>query len=89
MSQARIAHWETGRGNPAWESRALRQALASALELDINEMMASLGFVDADEETSQEARRAAYIIDRLPEPERSIALDFLELLDKKVRSKSS
>ena len=42
-SYARVGHWETGRNKPPLHNKEFRTALAIALEMDVNEMMAALG----------------------------------------------
>lgn len=81
-SAARVGHWETGRNKPPLHDPDFRFAIAQALKMNVNEMMYSLGLEVAEEYISQEARIAAAIIDRLPETERSKAIDFLHLLEK-------
>lgn len=81
--KASIGHWETERSNPPIRDYEFRLALASALEMDVNEMMAVLGFIIADTDRSTDARRAADIIDRLPSDARSLALDYLSMLEKR------
>ncbi len=80
-TKASVGHWETERNNPPIEDPAFRVALASSLEVDVNEMMVALGFVITDSDRSNEARRAADIIDRLPSDARSLALDYLTMLE--------
>lgn len=80
-TKASIGHWETDRNQPPLKDPEFRLALASALEIDVNQMMAILGFVVTEDDRSKEARRAADIIDRLPSEARSLALDYLAMLE--------
>ncbi len=82
-SSARVGHWETGRNNPPLEDPFFREALASALHMDVNEMMGELGFIVTETNRSQEALLAAQIIDQLPPLARELALDYLKYLEKK------
>lgn len=87
VTRATVGHWEAGRNNPPIEDPQFRLALASALELDVNTMMVKLGFLITEAERSHEARRAADIIDQLPSEGKSLALDYLLMLEKRyVRS---
>lgn len=86
-TRATVGHWEAGRNNPPIEDPQFRNALASALEMDVNTMMVRLGFLITEAERSNEARRAADIIDRLPSEGKSLALDYLILLERRfIRS---
>jgi transcriptional regulator with XRE-family HTH domain len=79
-SPARISHWETGRNKPPIEDAGFRRLLAHALDMDINEMMAELGYVQGDFEHTPEARRAAEIVDLLSPEDRDLALGLLKQL---------
>ena len=79
-SYARVGHWETGRNKPPLHNKEFRTALAIALEMDVNEMMAALGYVVTDDERSSDAMLAAAIIDGLPSKARQLAIDYLRLL---------
>ena len=82
-SAARVGHWETGRNKPPLDDPKFRLVIASTLEIDVNEMMMVLGYVVTDENRSQEARRAADIVDRLPDDARELALDYLDVLERR------
>lgn len=82
-SAARVGHWETGRNKPPLDDPNFRRALAITLNLDVNEMMSRLGFVQTDDQRSREARRAADIVDRLPSEAKSLALEYLDMLDRR------
>jgi transcriptional regulator with XRE-family HTH domain len=82
-SYARVSHWETGRNKPPLENPEFRRALALALEMDVNTMLARLGYVAFDDERSPEARLAADIVDNLPAEGRELALDILRSLEKR------
>jgi transcriptional regulator with XRE-family HTH domain len=84
-SYGRISHWETGRNKPPLEDPKFRQALASALEMDSNELLFRLGYIsDIASKYSREARIAADIIERLPQDQRRIALALLNSLEKEL-----
>lgn len=86
-SSARVGHWETGRNKPPLEDANFRRVLATAMRMEVNEMMALLGFIITDDERSEEALRAAAIVDNLPQEARELALDYLSLLEKRFRSR--
>src|SRR6266853_1979133 len=65
-SPGRVGHWETGRNSPPLENAYFRDALASALHMDVNDLLAQLGFIVVDTQRSKEALLAAQIIDHLP-----------------------
>jgi transcriptional regulator with XRE-family HTH domain len=78
-----VGHWETGRNLPPLKDINFRKALAMSLSMDVNSMMGNLDFVIIDDDRSTEARRAADIVDSLPEDVKSLALDYLEVLKKR------
>lgn len=82
-SPARVGHWETGRNNPPLNEPLFRQALSIALETDVNTMMNKLGYVVTTSEISEDARRAAAIVDSLPDDAKGLAIDYLEVLLKR------
>jgi len=87
-SPARVGHWETGRNKPPIEELPFRRALALVLEMDINDMMNELGYVVSDDDRSTQARRAAEIVDYLPDDAKELALDYLELLQNRYTEHS-
>lgn len=82
-SAARVGHWETKRNKPPLEIPIFREALASVLQMDVNDMMAELGFVVMETDRSPEARLAASIVDHLPPDARQLAIDYLQVLEKR------
>lgn len=82
-SPARISHREAGRNKPPLEDPVFRHSLSIALEMTTNDLMAALGYLAMDGELSNEAQHAAYVIDRLPDEARSLALEYLNLLEKR------
>lgn len=82
-SSGRVGHWETGRNRAPLEDARFRHALASVLQLDVNEMMTELGYVVFDSERSKEAQLAAEIVDQLPSDARLLALDYLQVLERR------
>jgi transcriptional regulator with XRE-family HTH domain len=82
-SHTRVAHWESGRNKPPLEDPKFRVALAVALEIDVNDMMAELGYVVTDEHRSAEALIAAEIVDQLPAEAKQLAIDYLRVLEKR------
>lgn len=82
-TKASVGHWERGRNNPPVEREEFRRALAASLEIDVNEMMAVLGFVLNESSRSPEAMLAADIMDQLPKDARQLALDYLYVLERR------
>ncbi len=75
-----VSHWEHGRNQPPMESVHFRRALAWALETDVNSMLENIGYVSSQNNLTPEARRAAEIIDHLPDDKRKLAIGLLETL---------
>jgi len=88
-SHTRISHWETGRNQPPLEDIAFRNALAYSLEMDVNEVMTILGFVRSNDDRSREALRAADIVEHLPPMAKELAIDYLEVLEKRFNQYAS
>lgn len=82
-TRATVGHWVAGRNYPPIEDRDFRMALAASLEIDVNELMTRIGFAVVDSDRSKEAMRAADIIDRLPSEAKSLALEYLDMLDRR------
>ena len=82
-SYARVSHWETGRNKPPLEDTRFRQALATALELDVNEMMSILGFVVSNDDRSPNARLAADLIDQLPADAQEMVIEIIQTFHRK------
>jgi transcriptional regulator with XRE-family HTH domain len=82
-SPARVSHWESGRNKPPLDNPLFREALASVLTIDVNEMMSDLGFVVIETNRSKEAQLAASIVDHLPQDARQLAIDYLQVLERR------
>jgi transcriptional regulator with XRE-family HTH domain len=82
-----VNHWETGRNNAPIESIEFRNALAGALELDVNEMLREMGFPVNDSERSNEALYLADLADRLPEDGKELLIDYAQLLEHRYLKK--
>jgi len=82
-SYGRVSHWETGRNKPPLEDIRFRRTLAAILQIDVNDMMKQLGYEVSDADRSPDARKAADIIELLPEEARSLALDYLDMLKRR------
>ena len=79
-----ISHWEHGRNNAPLHDVAFRRALAAVFDMDINDLMNTLGYVIQEDERSPESRLAADIVERLPENERQRAIVILQALEKSL-----
>lgn len=80
ITKSTIGGWASGKRNPQLDKKEVREAIAAVLQVDVNEMMTTLGFVILDEHRSPEALRAASLIDSLPEEERRKAVRMLEVM---------
>lgn len=81
-SYARVSHWERGRNKPPLEDKAFREALATTLNLEVNEMMAALDYMVLEDARSPDARLAAEIVDHLPEAGKKLAIEYLRTLER-------
>lgn len=81
-SYARVSHWETGRNQPPIELVAFRNALALSLEMTVDDLMRTLGYITSGN-LSENAIQAAQIIERLPNDAQELALDLLHQLERR------
>lgn len=86
VSRAMLSHWETGRNPPPLEKPEFRLALSRALRVSIPEILAAAGYELSEEKHSKEARRAAYIVDQLPDEYQDLAIKLLESVLEKARA---
>lgn len=82
ITKGGVGFWERGRNLPPIEDVDFREALALSLEVDVNELMESIGYIKTDSQRSSDALFAASIIDRLPPKVRTIAIEYLKILEK-------
>lgn len=82
-SSSRVGHWETGRNRAPLEDALFREALARALEMDVNAILDELGYIVDESNLSAEAWRAATIVQHLSPVGRQLAIDYLQVLEKK------
>lgn len=80
VSDAAVSHWENERYNPPIEDDDFRKALGRVLKLNEAELLMRAGYSVATRHT-EEAERAAHIIDRLPQDKRELAIKLLEALN--------
>lgn len=83
ISRAAVSHWEKERNHPPLDNPEARLAIAKALKLSVAEVLTLAGYVVEDEKQSEAARRAAAIIERLPADARELALEYLNMLEKR------
>jgi len=83
VSDGAVGHWATGRNQPKLNDPQLREAIASILQVDVNEMMDLLGYIIAEDSRSKEAQIAAMIVDSLSSQGKELALDYLHTLEKR------
>lgn len=77
VTRSTLSHWETGRYQMPLGEPTFRNALASALRLSERDILKRSGF-NVGQSRSEEAERAADIIDMLPEDRKTLALRLLE-----------
>lgn len=77
VSRSAVSNWENGINNPPLENHDFRYALSRILKLSVPEILSLSGF-ETSEELSEEAIRAAVIIDQIPPSKRKMALGILE-----------
>lgn len=82
-TRASISHWEKGRHEPPLDDPNFRQSMAKALKLSVTEMLSMAGYEVSQPIQSENARRAAAIVERLPGDAQDVALDLLKTLEKR------
>jgi transcriptional regulator with XRE-family HTH domain len=81
--RASISNWENGRHDPPLDDPNFRQAASKALRLSEAEILQMAGYQVTPAIQSEKARRAASIVERLPEDAQDVALDLLKSLEKR------
>lgn len=77
VTRVSISNWETGRHKPPLNNPYFRMALAKVLKMSVKEILKLSGFEIQNAHTD-EAERAAYIVDQLSDKDRSLVLKILE-----------
>lgn len=77
ISRSSLSNWENGTFNPPLENHDFRFALSRVLKLGVAEILVLSGFETSDE-LSEDAIRAATIVDQIPPNKRKMALGILE-----------
>lgn len=77
VTSGSISHWENDRHDPPLTNPDFRKALAQALKISIPNLLSSAGF-EVSNRHSDDAMRAADIVDQLPDGKRELALNILE-----------
>lgn len=88
ISKAGVYNWVTGKAKPPISDKEFRYKLASVLEMDVDEMLKILGYITTLDERSPFTRRITDIIEHLPDDGKELALDYLEMLEKRYIEKS-
>ncbi len=83
VTRANVSHWINGRNDPPLEDEYFRSALALSLDMDVNDLMVQIGYGKLDSQRSPEARRAADLMDLLPDDVKGLALEQLDALVKR------
>jgi len=77
FSRSAVSNWENGNNNPPLENQDFRNALSKILKLSVPEILSLSGF-ETSEELSEDAIRAAVIVNQFPPNKRKMALGILE-----------
>lgn len=77
ITRSTISHWENGRYNIPLENPEFRRELANIFRFSIPEMLLLAGY-EINTAYSEQAQRAANIIDQLPDDDKQLALNVLE-----------
>jgi transcriptional regulator with XRE-family HTH domain len=78
IARATLSHWETERYSIPLDDPKLRQVLARILRMSIREMLQAAGYEVDDQPSTPAAKRAAFIMDQLPQDKQQLALGILE-----------
>lgn len=79
-SQSTVSAWMNGKYQPPFQNREFTIALAAALRMPVNAMLAEAGYEIKENGHTDEGRQAAYIVDQLPQEKRKLAVGILEQL---------
>jgi len=77
VSRSSVSNWENGTFNPPLENYDFRYALSKVLNISLAEIV-SLSGLETSEQLSEDAIRAAVIVDQIPPRKRKMALGILE-----------
>ena len=80
ISRSAVGSWESGQRSPQLDKTEFRQALARVLQLSEADLLLRAGFPIITKH-SDEAERAAHIVDRLSPEKRELAIRILEALN--------
>jgi len=78
ISRAGVSHWENERNDPPLKDPNFQRALGRVLKLSETELLKLAGYPTEPSSYSEQAERAAYIVDQLPDERRDLALKLLE-----------
>lgn len=78
VARTTISNWENDKTRIPLEDPKFARALANALKMSITDMLLMAGYPVASDTHTQEGRRAADIVDQLPDDKRELALGILE-----------
>lgn len=82
-----IAHWESGKRSAPIDDPALIEAISLALGLDKISIFQARGINIASAGRTPEGRLAAEIVDALPPDERTTAIDYLKIMQRRWRTR--
>lgn len=78
ISRSTLSNWENGKFQPPLHDPEFRKALAKSLRLSVRDLLLVAGYEIDVARHSEEAERAAYIIDQLPPEKKNLAIGILE-----------
>lgn len=78
ISRPTLSNWERGEAKPPLDDPDFRRALAKGLRMSVRDLLDESGYEVEKNVHSDEAERAAYIIDHLPREKRRLVLGILE-----------
>jgi transcriptional regulator with XRE-family HTH domain len=77
FTRGSISHWENGRHEPPLQNPEFRKALADALKMSVPSLLVAAGY-EITARHSENAMRAADIVDQMPDDKQELALGILE-----------
>lgn len=80
INRSSLSNWETGRHSPPLANKEFRRILARVLKLSPYDVLRLSGFEIGNTGHTDEAERAAHIVDQLTPEKRDLAVRLLEEL---------
>ena len=80
VTKGAVGHWESGRNDPPIEDETFIRALAIALHIDSQTLWQHIATEYTADDLSPNARRAADIVQLMPDEKQELALNLLEAM---------